>query len=328
MKAVAQSAYGGPEKLAVADVPRPDVAPDRVLVRVRAASVNPVDWHFLRGDPFVVRIVAGLRRPKTPVRGVDVSGTVEGVGAEVAGLAPGDEVFGTARGSFAEYAVADEDLATKPAGLTFEQAATLGVAGATAWEAVCKHGPVEAGQRVLVNGASGGVGTFAVQIAKARGAHVTGVCSTGNLALVRGLGADEVVDYTSEDFTRTGPYDVVLDNVGNRKLAEVRSALAPEGTLVVVAGGKGVPLIGGLSRTVHARALGPFVGQRLATFIAEPTKAVLVALKELVEDGKLTPVIDRTYPLEQTADAMRYAEAGHARGKVVVTVRPSIAGAI
>jgi NADPH:quinone reductase-like Zn-dependent oxidoreductase len=322
MKAIFNSEYGPPDDLRLCDVARPTIADDQVLVRIRAASVNPFDWHLMRGDPYLVRYFMGLRRPKGGcIPGGDAAGIVEAVGADVTEFAPGHEVVGSCRATFAEYAIGRErNFVAKPRLLGFEEAAAVPGAGVTALEAVRDHGAVKHGQRVLVNGAAGGVGTFAVQIAKALGAHVTGVCSTRNLELVRSLGADDVVDCTATDFTRGGPYDVIIDNVGNRSLWALRRALHPSGTLVAVAGGRGGRVFGGQMRKLRVRRLDRFVTQRLVAFQGSIDKADLIALMQLIEAGKVRPVVDRTYPLSEAPEAIRYVETGHARAKVVVTV--------
>jgi NADPH:quinone reductase-like Zn-dependent oxidoreductase len=312
MRAIVSRRYG---ELALEEIDAPEPGPEHVLVRVRAAGVNPLDYHELRGTPRFARVVLGLRRPKHARRGVDVAGTVEAVGAEVTSIGPGDNVYGIGRGSFGELVRATENvLAPKPAQLSFEEAAAIPVAAVTALEAVRERGGLRPGQSVLVNGASGGVGTFAVQIAKSMGAHVTGVCSTRNVELVRSLGADEVVDYTTEDFARRGGrYDVVFDLIGNHSITEVRSVMTPKGTAVLIGGGS-------IGHLIQAFFLNPFVSQRLLSFVAKIDRESLSALAELAEAGKLTPVVDRTYPLDEAADAIRYLETGHARGKVVVNV--------
>jgi NADPH:quinone reductase-like Zn-dependent oxidoreductase len=323
MQAIANSEYGPPEDLKLEEIDPPAVDEDGVLVRVRAASVNPLDWHTMRGQPYLVRLMMGLRRPKRPVRGVDMAGTVEAVGANVTQVRPGDEVYGWGRyGALAEYERAGESSCVpKPDGLSFEQAAAIPMAGCTALQALRDKGGLQPGQRVLINGAAGGVGTFAVQIAKALGANVTGVCSTRNVDLVRSIGADEVIDYTAEDFTK-GPqrYDLIVTLAGNRSLSDLRRALTPKGTLVLAGGGSDgqwlAPLLGPLGALILSR----FVGQRLVTLLAVMRKDDLLFLNELIDAGKLTPVIDRTYPLAEAPEALRYLEAGHARGKVVVTV--------
>jgi NADPH:quinone reductase-like Zn-dependent oxidoreductase len=314
MKAVLNPEYGPPEALRVLEVARPTVSDDQILVRVRAASVNPFDWHLMRGKPRFVRLLVGLRRPSNGgFLGVDVAGTVEAVGRSVSEFAPGDEVFGSCTATFAEYTVGGEDnFVRKPANLTPEEAAALPGAGVTALQAVRDHGAVQPGQTVLINGASGGVGTFAIQIAKSLGAQVTGVCSSANIDLVRALGAHEVIDYAADDFTKRGPYDVIIDTIGNRPLAPLRHALQPGGTLVAVGGG--------MRRKVAVKLLNRFVKPDLTTFIAKVTKPDMTTLKELSEAGNLTPAVGRTYPLEETAEAIRYVETGHARGKVVITV--------
>ncbi|MFD5318132.1 NAD(P)-dependent alcohol dehydrogenase [Streptomyces sp. NPDC127098] len=326
MKAVVQDRYGSPDVLEVRDVATPVPGDHEVLVRVRAASVNALDWHFMRGDPYVMRLGVGFRGPRVTVRGADFAGVVAAVGGAVEGLAPGDEVFGEAGvgGAFAEYACArDTAVELKPPSLTFEQAAAMPLAANTALVGLRDVARVRAGQRVLINGASGGVGTFAVQLAKAFGAEVTGVCRTRNVELVGSLGADHVVDYTREDFTRgERRYDVVLDLVGNRPLSALRRPLTPTGTLVLSGGGtsEGGSLLGPMGLFLRRRLLNPFVGHRLVELPAKPSRANLVALRELVEAGRLTPVVDRTYPLEEAAEAIRYVEVEHARAKVVLTV--------
>jgi NADPH:quinone reductase-like Zn-dependent oxidoreductase len=322
MQAIVSTEYGPPERLRLVEIEKPAPEPGGVLIRVRAASVNPYDWHVLRGEPYVGRVMGmGLRRPAEIRRGIDTAGTVEAVGENVTGLRPGDDVFGRCSGSFAEYALgAAETLVAKPARLSFAEAAAIPVAGVTALQSLHDRGEVHAGQSVLINGAAGGVGTFAVQIAKTLGAHVTGVCSTRNVELVRSLGANEVVDYTVDDFGRSARrYDVILDTVGNRSLRDLRRALAPRGTLVVVGGGGG-RILGPVSQLARALVLARLVRQQVKPLMAQVRKADLMLLKQLVEDGKVTPVIDRSYPLRDTAEAVRYLEGGHARGKVVITV--------
>jgi len=328
MKAIVQDRYGPPDVLRLQDVDQPAPAHDEVLVRVDAAAVNAYDWHVMRGDPYVARLMApavfGGRGPKSRIRGRDFAGRVEAVGSGATRVRPGDEVYGEADGTFAEYVCVPADLAEpKPANLTFAQAAAIPLAGNTALMGLRDVGGVQAGQRVLVNGASGGVGTFAVQLARALGAHVTGVCSTRNVELVRSTGADDVIDYARDDFTRTGQrYDLVFDLVGNRSLTDCRRALTPTGTLVLSGGGvsKGVSLVGPLGLIVKARLLSPLVRQRLRVLTAQPSGRNLATLREFAESGKLTPVIDRTYALPEVPDAIRYVEAEHARAKVVITV--------
>ncbi|MDM4718793.1 NAD(P)-dependent alcohol dehydrogenase [Micromonospora sp. WMMA1363] len=318
--------YGPPEVLTFQDLGMPTVGADDVLIRVRAASVNPADWHLMRGTPYLVRLRGGLSRPKANELGLDLAGRVEAVGRNVTTLRVGDEVFGCRNleraGTFAEYVTMPHDAGVllKPVGLTFEQAASVPVAALTAYQALRHHGRLRPGQQVLVNGAAGGVGTFAVQIAKALGAEVTGVCSTRNAELVRSIGADHVIDYTKEDFTRGGRrHDIILDNVGNHPLSACLRALTPRGTIVPI-GGTGGHVVGPLGRMLHALALSLFVRQRLVPFLARPTKDDLEAVRDLLESGKVTPVIDRTYPLNELPAAIRHLEAGHARGKIVITV--------
>ncbi|MGW5618098.1 NAD(P)-dependent alcohol dehydrogenase [Streptomyces sp. NPDC003877] len=325
MKAVVQDRYGSADVLELRDVDRPVPGAGEVLVRVRAASVNAYDWHFMRGDPLIGRGVMGLRRPGTPVRGRDFAGVVEALGTGVTGLRPGDEVYGEADGTFAEYVCARAaETGPKPAGLTFKQAAAVPLAGNTALMALRDVARVQPGQAVLVNGASGGVGTFAVQLAKAFGARVTAVCSTRNVDMVRSLGADRVVDYTREDFARgDSRYDVVLDLVGNRSLGEFRRVLSPTGTLVLSGGGvyDGGSVVGPMGLFLRRRAVAPFArGRRLLEVSARQSTANLAALRELAESGAIAPVVERTYPLGEAAEAIRYLEGEHARAKVVVTV--------
>jgi NADPH:quinone reductase-like Zn-dependent oxidoreductase len=316
MKAIVQDRYGSADVLQLEDVDKPEPAEDRVLVKVRAASVNALDWHFMTGEPWMVRMGA-LSRPSQRVRGVDLAGVVDAVGKQVNGIKPGDEVFGNGVGTFAEFATARPDqLVAKPGRLTFEQAAAIPVAGFTALQGLRDKGQVKPGQRVAVNGAGGGVGTFAVQIAKALGAHVTAVTSTGNLDLVRSLGPDEVVDYDREDFLRAGQrYDVIFDLGGNRSFAEIRRALGPGGTLVQAGAAKG-PVM----RLLKAVLLTRFVSQRLVAFISSPNQADLVTLKELAEAGKIAPAIGSRFPLAQAAEAVRQMTDGNARGKIVITI--------
>jgi NADPH:quinone reductase-like Zn-dependent oxidoreductase len=327
MRAIVQDRYGSPDVLELREVEEPLVPDQGVLVRVRAAAVNAYDWHVMRGDPYLARPAMGLRRPRARIRGRDFAGRVEAVGREVTRFQPGDEVYGDlggADGAFAEYAsVPDDQVEPKPATLTFEQAAAAPLAGVTALMGLREVGRVRPGQRVLVNGASGGVGTFAVQIARAFGAEVTGVCSTRNLDIVRSIGADHIIDYTREDFTRLARrQDLVLDLVGNRSLADLRRALAPEGTLVLSGGG--VPgeggLLGPLTLIIEGRMLSRFVRHRLLVLTAAPSRERLAALRGLVESGEVTPVIDRSYPLCEVPEAIRYVEREHARAKVVITV--------
>jgi NADPH:quinone reductase-like Zn-dependent oxidoreductase len=323
MKAIVQERFGPPDVLRFADTDRPEPGADDVLIRVHAASINPADWHILRGDPYVARLMGiGLTKPKARVAGSDAAGVVEAVGANVHGVRPGDEVFGFFRGAFAEYACgAATKVVPKPASLTFEQAAALPIAATTALRGIRDVAGVTAGQRVLVNGAGGGVGSFAVQIAAALGAEVTGVCSTGNIELVRSLGAAHVIDYTAEDFT-DGPtrYDVILDNVSSLPLNGLRRVLTPKGTLVVNGGGSPGHVFGPIAVLLKAIVVNMFVSQRLRPLPSKENRQELLDVTALIEDGKLTPVVDRTYPLAEVAEGMRHVEQGHARGKSVVTV--------
>jgi len=322
MQAIVQDRYGSGEALELREIDRPAIGDHEVLVRVRAAGVNPADWAVMSGLPYIARPVYGLRRPKTGVRGTDVAGEIVEVGSGVTRFQPGDEVFGASTGSYAEYAAASEDsLALKPATLTFEQAATVPMAGLVALQAIRDRGGVRAGQRVLINGASGGIGTFAVQIAKAYGAEVTAVTSTRNADLMRSLGADHVIDYTSEDFTRSGTrYDVILDNVSNHSLSRLRGVLTATGVLIPNGGNFGNRWFASAGRLVRGAVLFRIGGQKLGNFLVSTNHADLVVLKDLIEAGKVTPVVDRTYPLSRAAEAVDRIGGGHARGKVVITV--------
>jgi NADPH:quinone reductase-like Zn-dependent oxidoreductase len=323
MRAIVQDAYGSADVLGLRDVDKPEIGDDEVLIRVHAAGVDRGVWHLMTGQAYLIRLAGyGLRRPKNPIRGREVAGVVEATGANVTRFQPGDEVFGVAEGSFAEYACAREDkLAAKPANLTFVQAAAVPISATTALQALREQGRVQQGQKVLVIGASGGVGTYAVQLAKAFGAEVTGVCSTAKVDLVRSIGADHVIDYTREDFAGSRElYDLILDIGGNRSLSHLRRALAREGTLVLVGGEDGGRWIGGMERQVRALAITPFVPQKLKMFVARERFEELQVLTEIIESGKITPVLDRTYPLSEAADAIRHLEQGRARGKVVITV--------
>jgi NADPH:quinone reductase-like Zn-dependent oxidoreductase len=331
MKAIVQDRYGSPDVLELREVDQPVAADNEVLVRIHAAAVNAHDWHVMRGDPYLARIMLpaafGLRGPKRKIRGRDFAGRVEAVGAGVTRFRPGDEVYGdlgNADGAFAEYVAVPEDvIEPKAANLTFEQAAAVPLAGSTALVGVRDVGRVQPGQRVLVNGASGGVGTFAVQIAKALNAEVTGVCRTRNVDLVRSIGADHVIDYTREDFTRNGSrYDVVFDLVGNRSLTEFRRVLTPAGTLILSGGGvsRGGSLVGPMGLILKGQAMSRFVRHRLLQLTVTPSRENLAALRELAESGEVAPVIDRTYPLKDVPEAIRYVEVEHARAKVVIIV--------
>ena len=324
MKAIVRERYGPPDVLELRDVEIPTIDDDSILVRVRAAAVNAYDWHMMRGRPSLVRVVAGLRKPKSSAMGIDVAGQVEAVGKNVTQFRPGDEVFGSRSGSLAEYVrgTSQSFLVPKPARLTFEQAAAVPMAGTTALQGLRDKGQIRPGQKVLINGASGGVGTFAVQIAKAFGAHVTAVCSTGNLEQARSLGADQVIDYTKEDFTRSGKrYDLILDVAASGPLSARRRVLEPSGILVGVGSADSrygmTSLLAGL---VETAVLSRFGKQKMPFFLAKNSKEDLMVLTALIETGKIRPVIDRTYPLRETAEAIRYLEAGHARAKVVITV--------
>jgi len=325
MKAIVYCDYGL-ANLKLADVEKPVPNDDQLLVRVRAASVNPYDWHFVEGTPKIMRAMGvGLRKPKDTRLGVDFAGTVEAVGKNVTKFKPGDDVFGGKGGAFAEYVCprADRAVTMKPAGVTFEQAAAVNIAGLTALQAIRDRGKVQPGQTVLINGASGGVGTFAVQIAKSFDADVTGVCSGRNVDLVRSLGADRVIDYTKEDFTKSDQhYDVILDNVANHSLSECRRVLKPKGIYVLIGGG-GVNeqgFIGALGKALKTMLLSPFVSQKMGMMMADLSQKDLAILGDMMQSGKLKPVIDRTYKLSEVPDAIRYVEEGHARGKVIITV--------
>ncbi len=323
MKAIVQDRFGPPDVLQLVEIGPPEVGPDDVLIRVHAAGLNPADWHILRGDPLVARLMGvGLTKPKARVAGIDAAGVVEAAGANVRGLRTGDEVLGFCRGAFAEYACAAADkVVPKPASLTFEQAAAVPIAATTALRGIRDVGEVKAGQQVLVNGASGGVGTYAVQIAAALGAEVTGVCSTRNAELVRSIGAAHVVDYTKEDFT-DGPtrYDVILDNVSSLPLSRLRGALTPKGILVLNGGGSPGHVFGPVAGMLRAVVANAVVSQRLRPLPSRQDRAELLAVTGLIEDGKLMPVVGGTYPLADTAEGLRTVEQGHARGKLVVTV--------
>jgi len=327
MKAITQDRYGSSSTLEVRDIDRPSIADDEILVRVHAASIHVGDWILMTGSPFAMRLATGLRRPKQPVPGTDVAGTVEAVGKDVSRFHPGDEVFGWCAGAFAEYVHAGQDqFQPKPARLTFEGAAAVGVSATTALQLLRDSAHVTAGQKVLINGASGGVGSFAVQIAKALGAEVTGVTSTPNVELVRSIGADHVIDYTKEDFTTGGPrYDIILDNVGNHSLAATRRALTPDGVLIPNGGGHSG---GGLGTVVKAHILATFIRQQGRPSIKFENATDLAALKQLVDDGKITPVIDAVFPLDAARAAIDRVAGGHARGTVVLAVRTAATEAV
>jgi NADPH:quinone reductase-like Zn-dependent oxidoreductase len=329
MKAIVRHKYGSPDVLELREIDKPEIGDEEVLVRVHAAGVDRGVWHLMTGLPYPIRLAGyGLRAPKNPVLGRDLAGVVETVGKNVTRFRPGDEVFGIGEGSFAEYTRAREDkLASKPANLTFEQEAVVAISGLTALQALRDHGRVKRGQEVLIIGASGGVGTFAVQLAKAFGARVTGVCSTTKVDMVRAIGADHVIDYTREDFAQGEQrYGLILDIGGNSSLARLRHTLTPEGTLVIVGGEGGGRWLGGTDRQLRAMMLSPFVGQKLGTFINKENHEDMLALKELIESGKLTPVIDRAYPLAEVPEAIRHLVEGNARGKVVISVRGATSG--
>jgi NADPH:quinone reductase-like Zn-dependent oxidoreductase len=322
MKAIVQDRYGSAEVLQFKEVSRPQVGADEVLVRVKAAGLDRGAWHLMTGLPYLIRLGFGLRAPRASVLGMDVAGRVEAVGEKVTEFEVGDEVFGICRGAFAEYAGArPQKLMKKPASLSFEQAAALPVSGITALQGLRDKGEVCAGQHVLITGASGGVGTFAVQVAKSLGAEVTAVCSAPKMDRVRSIGADHAIDYQRDDFTRTGQrYDAILDIAGNRSLTDLRRALTKKGTLVITGGEEGDRWIGGVDRQLRALAWSPFVGQNLRSFIAQESREYLADLVALVEAGDLRPVIDRVFPLSETAKAMRYLVEGRALGKVIIKV--------
>jgi NADPH:quinone reductase-like Zn-dependent oxidoreductase len=325
MKAMVYCDYGL-ANLRYTDIQKPVPTDDQMLVKVRAVSVNPYDWHFIEGTPYIMRgLGVGLRKPKDTRLGVDYAGTVEAVGKNVTQFKAGDDVFGGRTGAFAEYICVrpDRGIALKPANITPEQAASVNIAGITALQGLRDKGKVQAGQKILINGASGGVGTFAVQIAKTMGAEVTGVCSTKNVEMVKSLGADHVIDYTKEDFAKSGEhYDVILDNVPNHTLAECRAVLTPEGKYVMIGGGgpNDNRWVGPFGRVIHALLLKPFIKQQMAMMMADSNATDLTFLAQLMETGKVKPVLDRTYKLSELRDAISYLEKGHARGKVVLTV--------
>ncbi len=327
MHAILYYTYGSPDILKLEDIETPVPKDNEVLIKVRAASVNPFDWHFMRGTPYFLRLMAGLRKPKDKRLGVDVAGQVEAIGRNVTRFKPGDAVFGTCRGAFAEYAcTAESALVMKPDSVTFEQAASVPIAALTALQGLRAgglgdKGQIQPGHKVLINGAAGGVGTFAVQIAKAFGADVTGVCSTRNVEMVRSQGADRVIDYTREDFTKSGQrYDLIFDSVGNHSLLAFRRVLNPRGTYIAVGGSRGRWMIGPLISALAAPVLSRFVSQKMIMVLAKLNREDLAILCELMKAGKVTPVIDRRYKLSEVPEAIRYLEEGHARGKVVITL--------
>lgn len=323
MKAIVYRCYGSPDVLKLENVAQPPPADKQILVKVHAASVNPLDWHYMRGEPYVMRAAVGIGAPDGNQMGVDFSGTVVSVGKEVTRFKQGDEVFGARDGAFGEFVSVDEShsVVIKPANITFEQAAAVPIAGVTALQAVRSKGRIQPGQAVLINGASGGVGTFAVQIAKAYGAKVTGVCSTRNLAMVRSIGADQVIDYTREDFTQGSQrYDLIIDIVGTHSLSDYRRVLNPNGTLVIAGSLDKGRWFGGLTDTAEAALYSHFVSTKVFVLFADMNPQDLDVLRDLMQAGKVTPVIDRQYPLDKVPEAMRYLEQGHARGKVVITV--------
>jgi len=323
MQAIVYRCYGSADVLNVEEIEKPVPGDNAVLVKVATAGVNPLDWHFVRGTPYFLRLMSGLGAPEITSLGADFAGTVEAVGSNVTRFEPGDEVFGRGTGAFAEYLVLSEDgaLVRKPADVSFEQAASVPIAAVTALQALRDLGNLEPGQQVLINGASGGVGTFAVQIAKSLGAEVTGVCSTRNLEMVRSIGADHLVDYTKEDYTESGKqYDLIIDMVGNHSLLENRRALKPEGIFVIVGGAKG-NWIGPIAGPIKALMLSPFVGQEFVMILAEIRQDDLTILGELMQTGKMTPVIDRRYRLSEVPEAIRYSEEGHAQGKTIINVQ-------
>jgi NADPH:quinone reductase-like Zn-dependent oxidoreductase len=321
MRAIVYRCYGGPEVLKLENIVKPIPADDRVLVKVQAASVNPLDWHYMQGKPYVMRPGSGIGAPTRVRMGSDFAGTIEAVGKNVKRYKPGDEVYGDGDGAFAEYVSASENgaLALKPTNMSMEQAAAVPIAGITALQALRDKGRIQSGQKVLINGASGGVGTFAVQIAKTYGAEVTGVCSGRNAEMVKSLGADHVIDYTKEDFTTASErYDLIIDNVGNHSLGEYRRVLNPNGNLVIIGGPSDNSWLGPLTGLLKAVLTSPFVSQKMTFMLAQANKDDLEVLRNMMQTGKLTPVIDKRYKLSETAQAISYVEQGHARGKVIV----------
>jgi NADPH:quinone reductase-like Zn-dependent oxidoreductase len=322
MRAVTYSCYGGPEILQLSDVEKPIASNDEIVVRVKAASVNPLDWHYMRGSPFIMRLMVGLGSPNDKTMGVDFAGVVESVGPDVTRFKPGDEVFGGRGGAFADYIKMPETrgVTHKPDNISFEQAAAVPIAAVSALQALRDSGEVKTGQNVLINGASGGVGTFAVQIAKAFGAQVTGVCSTRNIELVKSFGADKIVNYKKEDFVEQGIlYDLIIDNVGNRSIGEYQAALKDDGILVMVGGPKG-DWIGPFKNSIMSAFSAPFTNQKLRGFLATMNKEDLAVLAEMMRSGQLVPAIDKRFSLDQIQDAVRYSESGRARGKIIITM--------
>ena len=322
MKAAIYTRYGSPDVVQIGDTEKPVPNDNEVLIKVRAASVNPYDWHFMRGHPYFLRLVAGLRKPKDTRLGADVAGQVEATGRNVTRFKVGDEVFGICRGAFAEYArSAEKTLAIKPKSLTFEQAASAPIAALTALQGLRDKGHIQPGQKILINGAAGGVGTFAVQIAKSFGADVTGVCSTRNMEMVRSIGANQVVDYTHEDFTKSGHrYDIILDAVGNQSLSECGRILTPKGVLIMVGATADPWMIDAMIRGIGASVVSRFMSQKTVGMVAKSNQADMTILGDLMATGKVKPVIDRRYSLNEVPEAIRHLEAGHARGKVVITL--------
>jgi NADPH:quinone reductase-like Zn-dependent oxidoreductase len=327
MKAIVYRCYGTPDVLKLEQIAKPAPVDDRILVKVHAASVNPLDWHYMQGKPYVMRAGVGMGRPDSILMGADFAGTVESVGKNVKRFKPGDEVFGDRDGAFGEYVSVRENgaVALKPGNMSMEQAAAVPIAGLTALQALRDKGKVRAGQKVLINGASGGVGTFAVQIAKNYGAEVTGVCSGRNAEMVKSIGADHVIDYTKQDFTQgSTKYDLIIDNVGNHTVSEYRRVLTPNGALVSVGGPSDNAWLGPLTSSAKDYLIAPFISQKLLFMLAQANKEDLDVLRDLMQAGKLTPVIDRRYTLAETAQAIGYVEQGHAKGKVIITVDPSV----
>jgi NADPH:quinone reductase-like Zn-dependent oxidoreductase len=323
MKAIVVRQYGSPDVLKLEEVAKPTPAHDELLIKVRAASINPLDWHRMRGTPYVARVRIGMGRPRLPRLGVDFSGTVEAVGADVQLFKVRDEIFGTADGALAEYVTSTEvGLAIKPTNMTFQQAASVPVAGLTALQGLRDAGHIRSGWKVLINGASGGVGTFAVQIAKSFGAEVTGVCSTSNVQMVRSIGADHVIDYAAQDYTKgVQRYDLIFDTVGSHSVLDERRVLTPHGTIVIVGAPSNDPWIGSIAGFVRGYLVSPFVSQRIVSFVADVNKTDdLDTLRDLMQTGRLRPVIDRQYTLTEAPAAMRYLEMGHARGKLVISL--------